>query len=137
MQELRELRERVDDFPVTPEPAVDSMAEVVIKKDPARTQGKRQPNVFSKYDGNKTNYPAWRRAVLAALRMGWNTFKYTNSSVFLMIYMSLEGVAKDQAGGFFEAGGHNGKEDPKDFFAYPVRTEKSGIRQESFEHGGN
>ncbi|KAI0991732.1 hypothetical protein K3495_g16455, partial [Podosphaera aphanis] len=50
--------------------------------------------------------------------MDWNTFEYTDSSVFLMIYKALEGKAQKQAGAYFEAGGVGGLEKPEDFISF-------------------
>ncbi|KAI0991106.1 hypothetical protein K3495_g17081, partial [Podosphaera aphanis] len=78
-QELRELRQRVDDGALLPAPPADAMPEVRILKDPARVNSKRDPTTFPTYSGDKTTYPAWRRAVISALKMDWNTFEYTDS----------------------------------------------------------
>ncbi|KAI0992708.1 hypothetical protein K3495_g15476, partial [Podosphaera aphanis] len=114
LQEIRELRQRLDEFPVLPSPS-DTMPEVVIIKNPARARDGLKPKPFPSYDGDKVTYPAWRRAILSTLKMDWNTFDYTDSEVFLMIYEALEGKAQRQAAAFFESGGTNGSEKPEDF----------------------
>lgn len=118
MQELRELRQRLDDFQVTPRITTSSLPRVEIVKDPAQPIGKLKPTTFPIYNGDKSTYPAWRKAVLSALKMDWNTFGYTNSRVFLMLYKALEGKAQRQAGPYFESGGENGKESPEAFIAF-------------------
>ena len=50
----------------------DQTSEVEIIKDPARKNGKLKPNQLPSYDGNRKKYPAWRKAVLSALRLDWN-----------------------------------------------------------------
>ncbi|KAI0993193.1 hypothetical protein K3495_g14991, partial [Podosphaera aphanis] len=45
-QELRELRQRVDDGALLPAPPADAMPEVRILKDPARVNSKRDPTTF-------------------------------------------------------------------------------------------
>lgn len=104
LHEYRELRQRLDDFPVAKQSA-NSLPTVEILKDPANPIANMKPTSFPLYNGDRSNYPAWRRAVLSALRIDWNTFKYTNSRVFLMIYKALEGKAQKQANPFFESGG--------------------------------
>ncbi|KAI0990897.1 hypothetical protein K3495_g17290, partial [Podosphaera aphanis] len=119
--EIRELRQRLDDG--TPyRTAPDMTPKVVILKDPARRTTDRKATKFPKYSGDKTTYPAWRRALLSALKLDWNTFEYTDSYVFLKIYESLEGKAQRQAGAYFEAGGLNGEEKPEDFIAFLDRS---------------
>lgn len=117
LRELRELRERVDDFPIREAPT-SSLPKVVIEKDPASPKTKLKPTKLPTYNGDRSLYPAWRRAVLSALKIDWKTFEYTNSRVFLMIYKALEGKALKQASPFFESGGVDGKERPEDFIEF-------------------
>ncbi|KHJ33769.1 hypothetical protein EV44_g1748 [Erysiphe necator] len=90
-REVRELRRRLDDAPVPVTQAEGSLPEVVILKDPPTKNPNLKPNSFPIYDGDRATYPAWRRAVLSALRIDWLIFGYTNSRVFLMIYKALDG----------------------------------------------
>ncbi|POS81607.1 hypothetical protein EPUL_006504, partial [Erysiphe pulchra] len=60
--ELRELRQRIDDFP-PPQRNTNSLPRVVIEKDPAQPAGKLKPTTFPSYDGDRSTYPAWRKAV--------------------------------------------------------------------------
>lgn len=122
LQEIRELRQRIDDGALEPAVRLDGMPEVIIKKDPPNTSGAVKPTKFPKYGGDKPSYPAWRRAILSALRLDWNTFGYTDSRVFLMIYKSLEGKAQRQTASYFEAGGEGGKENPEDFIRFLDRS---------------
>ena len=94
------------------------LPEVTIRKDPAQKVVKVEPTTFPTYNGDRSTYPAWRRAVLSALKMDWNTFGYTDSRVFLMIYKALEGKAQKRAGAYFESGGRGGEEKPEDFIAF-------------------
>ena len=121
-QEVRELRQRIDDGALEPPLRSDGMPEVIIKKDPANPSTKVKQTEFPIYGGNKASYPAWRRAVLSALRLDWNTFGYTDSRVFLMIYQALEGKAQRQSDSYFEAGGEGGKERPEDFIKFLDRS---------------
>lgn len=118
LREVRELRQRIDDFEVPQRATTGSLPTVVIEKDPAQTAAKLKPTKFPIYNGDRATYPAWRKAVLSALKMDWNTFNYTDSRVFLMIYKALEGKAQRQAGTYFEAGGVGGKEKPENFIAF-------------------
>lgn len=117
-REVRELRQRLDDAPVPVTQAEGSLPEVVILKDPPTKNPNLKPNSFPIYDGDRATYPAWRRAVLSALRIDWLTFGYTNSRVFLMIYKALDGKAQRQAATYFESGGLGGLERPEDFIAF-------------------
>lgn len=127
-QEIRELRQRLDDAPVTSNIVGSVMPGVTIIKDPALKTESLKPTTFPTYDGDKTNYGAWRRAVLSILRMDWNTFSYTDSRVFLMIYKALEGKAQRQAGAYFESGGLHGKERPEDFISFLDRSNWDSTR---------
>ena len=118
MRELRELRQRLDDFPVPNPPQKSSLPEVTIQKDPPQNSSNLKPTSFPTYDGDRASYPAWRRAILSAMRIDWCTFGYTDSRVFLMIYKALEGKAQKQAASFFETGGIGGREKPEDFIAF-------------------
>ena len=118
MRELRELRQRIDDLPVPAPPSEGALPTVIILKDPAQSATSLKPTSFPTYDGDQATYPAWRRAVLSALKIDWNTFKYTDSRVFLMIYKALEGKAQRQAASFFESGGRGGHERPEDFIEF-------------------
>lgn len=118
VHELRELRQRVDDLDLPKSFTGESLPSVVIVKDPAQSERKLKPTSFPVYNGEKPLYPAWRRAVLSSLKIDWNTFKYTDSRVFLMIYKSLEGKAQRQAASYFESGGVGGRERPEDFIEF-------------------
>lgn len=118
MQEIRELRQRLDDGPAFPSNVGNRMPSVTIKKDPAGNPAVAKRTEFPIYSGDKVTYPAWRRAVFSILKIDWNTFEYTDSKVFLMIYKALEGKAQRQAGAYFESGGVGGLEKPEDFIAF-------------------
>ena len=90
LQEIRELRQRIDDGALEPALPNDSMPEVIIEKDSPNPCDKINPTSFPIYAGDKSSYLAWRRAILSALRIVWNTFGCSNSRVFLMIYKALE-----------------------------------------------
>lgn len=122
LQEIRELRQRIDDGAHEKHLRSDGMPEVYIKKDPPNPSSRIEPTKFPMYGGDKSSYPAWRRAVLSALRLDWNTFTYTDSRVFLMIYKALEGKAQRQAAAYYEAGGEGGKEKPEDFIRFLDRS---------------
>lgn len=122
LQEIRELRERIDDGALEPPIHTDNMPPVFIKKDPPNTSGKVKPTAFPFYTGDKSSYSAWRRAVLSALRMDLNTFGYTDSRVFLMIYKALDGKAERQAAAYFESGGLGGREEPEEFIRFLDRS---------------
>ncbi|KAI1000834.1 hypothetical protein K3495_g7364 [Podosphaera aphanis] len=126
LQEIRELRQRIDDGPILNRIPAETTPEVVIIKDPARSSSKRNPTEFKTYNGDRSNYPAWRRAVLPALKIDWNTFEYTfeytDSYVFLKIYETLEGKAQNQAAAYFESGGLRGEEGPEYFIAFLDRS---------------
>lgn len=117
-RELRELRQRLDDAPTPILQSEGSLPEVTILKDPPTRTPNLKPNTFPVYDGDRATYPAWRKAVLSALRIDWLTFGYTNSRVFLMIYKALDGKAQRQAATYFESGGLGGLERPEDFIAF-------------------
>lgn len=117
-REIRELRQRLDDAPAPALQSEGSLPEVIILKDPPTRNPNLKPNSFPIYDGDRATYPAWRRAVLSALRIDWLTFGYTNSRVFLMIYKALDGKAQRQAATYFESGGLGGLERPEDFIAF-------------------
>ena len=75
-----------------------------MRKDPPLSEVNIKPTNFPMYNGDRALYPAWKRAVLSALKIDWKTFKYTDSRVFLMIYNALEGKAQRQACTYFESG---------------------------------
>lgn len=117
-RELRELRQRLDDAPAPTLQSEGTLPEVTILKDPPIEKPNLKPNSFPIYDGDRATYPAWRRAVLSALKIDWKTFGYTDSRVFLMIYKALDGRAQRQAATYFESGGLGGLERPEDFIAF-------------------
>lgn len=121
MQELRELRQRLDD---APQPSIqpDSTPSAKIQKEPARQISGLKATSLPIYDGDRSTYPAWRKAVLDALGMDWNTFGYTNKMAFLLIYKALDGRAKKQAGAHYESGGPDGLEDPEGFIKFLDQT---------------
>lgn len=121
-QELRELRQRLDDWPVPPKVCEGSFPPVKIEKDPVKPNYKLKPGKFPSFNGDRVTYAAWRRAVLSMLKIDWNTFDYNNSYVFLMIYNALEGKAQKQAASFFESGGRDGRQDPEEFIAFLDRS---------------
>ena len=108
MQELRELRQRLDDGPQTTCLTYHIPSATIIKE-PARSDSNLREKPLPCYKGDRTLYPAWRRAVLTTLGMNWKTFGYTNKTAFLMIYCALEDKAKKQAGAYYETGGKDGK----------------------------
>lgn len=118
MQEIRELRQRLDDAPELPMYTGNKMPSTTINKDPARNHAISKATEFPIYSGDKATYPAWRRAILSILKIDWKTFEYTDSKVFLMIYKSLDGKAQRQAGAYFESGGVGGLEKPEDFISF-------------------
>lgn len=118
MREIKELRERLDEFPAAPPPLEDSLPPAIIIKDPPLKETVLKPTSFPTYDGDRTTYAAWRRAVLSALRIDWHTFGYTDPRVFLMIYKALEGKAQKRAAAYFESGGVGGRESPEEFIAF-------------------
>lgn len=115
-REIRELRERLDDFPQASKQAASN--EIIIEKDPAQENTKIKSTAFPMYNGENSMYPAWRRAILSILKMDWLTFGYTDARVFLMIYKALEGKAAKRAVAYFESGGLQGKERPEDFIEF-------------------
>lgn len=117
MQELRELRQRIDDGPQIVLTS-HSMPSSTIVKEPARSDTNVRETVLPTYKGDRTSYPAWRRAVLTTLGMNWLTFGYTNKRAFLLIYNALEDRAKKQAGAYYESGGKDGREDPEEFIRF-------------------
>ena len=117
MQELRELRQRIDDGSQVICTSY-SIPSSTIVKEPARSNRNVRETSLPSYNGDKTSYPAWRRAILTTLGMDWTTFGYTNKRAFLMIYNSLEDKAKKQVGAYYESGGKDGKEDPEDFITF-------------------
>lgn len=121
-QELRELRQRLDDWPIPPKENEGSFPSVKIEKDPAKSNYKLKPGKFPSYNGDRSTYAAWRRAVLSTLKKDWNNFDYDNSYVFLMIYNALEGKAQKQSASYFESGGRDGREDPEEFIAFLDRS---------------
>ena len=118
MQEIRELRQRLDDAPELPMYTGNRMPSTTINKDPARNFAISKATEFSIFSGDKATYPAWRRAILSILKIDWNTFQYTNSKVFLMIYKALDEKAQRQASAYFESGGVGGLERPEDFISF-------------------
>lgn len=128
MQEVRELRQRLDDGPGGPATFETNLPPAIIKKDRAKSPGSLKPTKFPVYSGDKTTYPAWRRAVLSILKMDWNTFGYTDSRVFLMIYKALDGKAQKQAGSYFESGGLGGLERPENFIEFLDRSNWDATR---------
>lgn len=117
-RELREIRERLDDWPTRSCISEGAYPKVKIEKDPPKLDYKLKPGKFPIYNGDRVTYPAWRTALLSTLKRDWNTFRYDNSYVFLSIYNALEGKAKRQAGAFFESGGRDGRQDPEEFIAF-------------------
>ena len=122
IRELRELRERLDEFPVPTQSFEGSLPAVKIKKDPAKTNYKLKPRKLPVYSGDRVTYAAWRRAVLSTLQIDWNNFQYDNPSVFLMIFNALEGKVKKEAPSFFGTGGRKGQQDPEDFISFLDRS---------------
>ena len=116
-REIRELRQRLDDFPTTTNKEV-FLPKVTIQKDPPSKTKQLKPTKFPMYNGDRSTYPAWRRAILTILRMDWNTLGYTYSRAFLMIYKALEGKAQKRAAAFFESGGPGELEDPEEFILF-------------------
>lgn len=120
--EIRELRERLDDWPTDTRRTDGPFPNVRIEKEPPKQNYKLKPKKLPIYRGDRSTYGAWRRAVLSTLKADWNTFQYDNPSVFLMIYNALEGRAQKEAASFFESGGPNGRQNPEDFIGFLDRS---------------
>ena len=58
MIEIRELRQRLDDDPVSRNVPGEKFPKVVIVKDHARISGGRPPSSFKKLNGDIAGYPA-------------------------------------------------------------------------------
>lgn len=96
-----------------------AVSKPIIEKDPPKEFGKDlRPTKLPEFHGNRSRYPAWRKAVLDTFRMDWNLFGYDNSRAFLMIYNSLKDNALERAGPFYEAGGVEDTRDPEDFIEF-------------------
>lgn len=121
-RELRELRERLDDWPAVNQDNEGPFPSTRIIKDPPKKDYKLKPGKIPTYSGNRATYAAWRKAVLSTLKIDWNTFNYDDSYVFLMIYNALEGKAQREAAAFFESGGRDGRQDPEDFIGFLDRS---------------
>lgn len=92
---------------------------VIIEKDPPQNEGLNlKPTKLPEFLGIRSEYPAWRAAVLDTFRMDWLLFGYDNSRAFLMIYKSLKGSARTKAGPFYENGGVHQTRDPEDFIEF-------------------
>lgn len=117
MQEIRELRQRLDDGPQQTNFS-QTLPSANIVKEQARTNTNFKEASLPTYGGERATYPAWRRATLTTLGMNWNTFGYSNKIAFLLIYKALEGKAKRQAGAYYESGGKDGIEDPEGFIRF-------------------
>lgn len=121
-REVRELRQRLDDWP-SPTCSMDGpFPRVKIEKDPEKKNYKLKPQKFPIYKGDRATYGAWRRSLLAILKNDWNTFQYQDSYVFVSIYNTLEGKAQREAAAFFESGGPDGRQNPEDFIAFLDRS---------------
>lgn len=92
---LIQLRKLVDKFPVPAPPSKGALAKVVIRKDPPRKNASIKQTSIPLHGGDWTTYLAWRRAILSALRIDWNTFKYSSFRVFSRVYKVIEGKAKE------------------------------------------
>ena len=96
-----------------------NLKKVIIEKDPPKNEGiNLKPTKLPEFLGNRSEYPAWRAAVLDTFRMDWLLFGYVNSRAFLMIYKSLKGSARTKAGPFYENGGVHQTRDPEDFIEF-------------------
>ena len=113
------------------------------EKDPhPRDKTNLKPTKLPEFVGNRTEYPAWRAAVLDTFCMDWNLFGYDNSRAFLMIFNALKGTAKTKASPFYEAGGVQNTRDPEDFIEFldrlfldPTRTSRAKIELQSMKMG--
>ncbi|POS88329.1 hypothetical protein EPUL_000739 [Erysiphe pulchra] len=120
--EVRELRQRTDDWP-SPTCLMDGpFPRVKIEKDPEKKNYKLKPQKFPIYKVDRVTYGAWRRSLWAILKNDWNTFKYQDSYVFVSIYNAFEGKAQREAAAFFESGGLDGKQNPDDFIVFLDRS---------------
>ncbi|KAI0995815.1 hypothetical protein K3495_g12367 [Podosphaera aphanis] len=73
-ERITELQSQIDELRQLVNPP-HAHANVVIEKDPASADGLRvRPTELPIYDGSRSNYPAWRRAVLMIFRIDWNAF---------------------------------------------------------------
>ncbi|KAI0998562.1 hypothetical protein K3495_g9636 [Podosphaera aphanis] len=113
-RQLDSLREQVTALQDSQTQPLISQAVIIIKDPPAPNDTQFRPTPLPEYDGNKMNYPGWRQAVLDIFRMDWNTFGYTDTRAFLLLYTSLKGEARTKAGPFYETGGVNGTKRPED-----------------------
>ncbi|KAI0993068.1 hypothetical protein K3495_g15116 [Podosphaera aphanis] len=92
---------------------------VIIEIDPPPNEGSNlKPTKLPEFHGIRSEYPAWRAAVLDTFRMDWLLFGYDNSRAFLMLYNSLKGSARTKAGSFYENGGVHQTRDPEDFIEF-------------------
>ncbi|KAI0997447.1 hypothetical protein K3495_g10739 [Podosphaera aphanis] len=93
-QQLSQVHDRLAGLEGNECPVTSDSGKVVILKNPPRkvTQGMK-PTKFPSFNGNRASYPGWRKFILNALKVDWNTFEYDDIQVFMMIYQSLEGEA--------------------------------------------
>ncbi|KAI0993438.1 hypothetical protein K3495_g14746 [Podosphaera aphanis] len=127
LDSLREQVTAIQDYQTQP---LISQAVTIIKDPPAPNGTQFRPTPLPEYDGNKLNYPGWRQAVLDIFRMDWNTFRYTDTRAFLLLYTSLKGEARTKAGPFYETGGVNGTKRPEDFLAFLDRGNLDSTRSD-------
>ncbi|KAI1004334.1 hypothetical protein K3495_g3876 [Podosphaera aphanis] len=129
-QELDGLRQQIAALQQAQTPLPHTQ-NITIIKDPAAPNGVQfRPTPLPEYDGNKSNYPGWRQAVLDIFRMYWHNFGYTDTRAFLLIYTALKGDARSKAGPFYETGGVGGTKRPEDFIAFLNRGNLDNARSD-------
>ncbi|KAI0994131.1 hypothetical protein K3495_g14051 [Podosphaera aphanis] len=129
-QELDGLRQQIAALQQAQTPLPHTQ-DITIIKDPAAPNGVQfRPTPLPEYDGNKSNYPGWRQAVLDIFRMDWHNFGYTDTRAFLLIYTALKGEARTKAGPFYETGGVDGTKRPEDFIAFLDRGNLDNTRSD-------
>ena len=87
-----------------------------------------KPNRIPVYDGNRTNYPAWRTAVLDIFRMDWLLFGYDDTRAFMTIFGAMKKKVLKKAAPFFKAGGSSGTRKPEDFIEFFDRINLDPMR---------
>ena len=119
IEEFRELQHQFQKLLEKQSTKATTGRRFIIEKDPPQNESTNlKPTKLPEFNGSRTEYPAWRAAVLDTFRMDWNLFGYDNSRAFLMIYNALKGTARTKAGPFYEAGGVHMTRDPEDFIEF-------------------
>ncbi|KAI0990749.1 hypothetical protein K3495_g17438, partial [Podosphaera aphanis] len=128
-RQLSQVHDRLAGLEGNECPVTSNSEKVVILKNPPRkvTQGIK-PTKFPSFNGNRASYPGWRKFILNALKVDWNTFEYDDTQVFMMIYQSLEDTAHSQSVGFFEMGGWSKEDRPEEFIEFLDRANNDPTR---------